>query len=160
MTQWNSAQQAEQFVEAYADPILRLCLTYSLTREDAQDICQDIFLALLEDGRQFEDGEHEKAFILRCTINACKDLLKSARRRRTGPLEAAETLPAPEREDTGLGEAIRSLPRHYGAAVYLVYYEGYSLDEVAQICGCTPAAARKRLSRARKLLAKRLEVAL
>lgn len=56
MTEWNSAQQAGRFVEAYADPILRLCLTYSLTREDAQDICQDIFLTLLEENRQFRDG--------------------------------------------------------------------------------------------------------
>ena len=70
MTEWNSAQQAGRFVEAYADPILRLCLTYSLTREDAQDICQDIFLTLLEENRQFTDGEHEKAFVLRCAVNA------------------------------------------------------------------------------------------
>ena len=160
MTEWNSAQQAGRFVEAYADPILRLCLTYSLTREDAQDICQDIFLMLLEENRQFEDGEHEKAFVLRCAINACKDLLKSAGRRRTVPMDQAELLPAPEREDSGLPEAIRALPRHYGTVLYLFYYEGYSLDEIAKLCGCTPAAARKRLSRARKLLARRLEAAL
>lgn len=160
MTEWNSAQQAGRFVEAYADAILRLCLTYSLTREDAQDICQDIFLMLLEDDRQFEDGEHEKAFVLRCAINACKDILKSAGRRRTVPMDQAELLPAPEREDSPLPEAIRSLPKHYGATLYLFYYEGYSLDEIAKLCGCTPAAARKRLSRARKLLARRLEVAL
>ena len=160
MTEWNSAQQAGRFVEAYADPILRLCLTYSLTREDAQDICQDIFLKLLEDNRQFADREHEKAFVLRCTVNACKDLLKSAGRRRTVPMEQAELVPAPVGEDGGLLDLIRDLPRHYGAAVYLFYYEGYSLDEIAGLCGCTPAAARKRLSRARKLLAKRLEVAL
>lgn len=160
MTEWNSPQQAGRFVEAYADPILRLCLTYSLTREDAQDICQDIFLGLLEDNRQFEDGEHEKAFVLRCAINACKDLLRSAGRRRTVPMDQAERLPAPEREDNPLPEAIRALPRHYGAALYLFYYEGYSLDEIAKLCGCTPAAARKRLSRARKLLAEKLEVAL
>ena len=150
MTEWNSAQQAGRFVEAYADVILRLCLTYSLTREDAQDICQNIFLTLLEDGRQFADEEHERAFVLRCTINACKDLLKSAGRRRNVPIEEAERLPAPEREDSSLPEAIRSLPKHYG---------GCSLDEIARLCGCTSAAARKRLSRARKLLAKRLEVA-
>lgn len=161
MTRWNSPQQAGRFVEAYADPILRLCLTYSLAREDAQDICQDIFLTLLEDNRQFEDEAHEKAFVLRCTINACKDLLKSARRRRTVPIEQAELVPAPEREeDSGLIDQIRALPRHYGAAVYLFYYEGYSLDEIAGLCGCTPAAARKRLSRARKLLAKGLEAVL
>lgn len=158
MTEWNSAQQAGRFVEAYADPILRLCLTYSLSWEDAQDICQDIFLTLLEENRQFQDGEHEKAFVLRCAVNACKDLLKSAGRRRTVPIEQAELLPAPEREDSGLTELIRALPKHYGAAVYLFYYEGYSLDEIAGLCGCTPAAARKRLSRARKLL--KLEVAL
>ena len=146
-------------MEAYADAILRLCLTYSLTREDAQDICQNIFLTLLEDGRQFADEEHERAFVLRCTINACKDLLKSAGRRRTVPMDQAELVPAPEREDSPLPDAIRALPRHYGAALYLFYYEGYSLDEIARLCACTPAAARKRLSRARKLLAKGLEVA-
>ncbi len=159
MTEWNSAQQAGRFVEAYADAVLRLCLTYSLTREDAQDICQDIFLSLLEDNRQFEDGEHEKAFVLRCAINACKDLLKSAGRRRTVPMDQAELVPAPEREDSPLPDAIRALPKHYGAVIYLFYYEGYSLDEIARLCACTPAAARKRLSRARKLLAKGLEVA-
>ena len=148
MTQWNSPGQAERFVSTYADPILRLSLTYSLTREDAQDICQDIFLKLLEEGREFQDLEHEKAFVLRAAINRCKDLLKSARRRRNVPMEEAEELL----------ERIRALPEHYGAALYLFYYEGYSLDEVAKLCGCSPAAARKRLSRSRKLLAKELEV--
>ena len=158
MEEWSSPDQAERFVADYADPILRICLTYSLTREDAQDICQDIFLKLLEGGRQFRDREHEKAFVLRVAINACKDLLKSARRRNV-PLEEAERIPAPPAENSGLLEAIRALPRHYGTALYLFYYEGYSLDEVAKLCDCTPATARMRLSRGRKRLAKELEVA-
>ena len=159
MEEWNSPGQAERFVADYADPILHICLSYSLTREDAQDICQDIFLKLLEGRRQFRDGEHEKAFILRAAVNACKDQLKSARHRRVVPILEAEAVPArPEEEAGGLLEAFRALPRHYGAAVYLFYYEGYSLDEVASLCGCTPACARKRLSRGRKLLAKQLEV--
>ena len=157
--QWNTPAEAQRFVTDYADPILRLCMTYSLTREDAQDICQDIFLKLLEGRRQFRDGEHEKAFILRAAVNACKDQLKSARHRRVVPILEAEAVPARlEEEAGGLLEAVRALPRHYGAAVYLFYYEGYSLDEVASLCGCTPACARKRLSRGRKLLAKQLEV--
>ena len=159
MEEWNSPGQAERFVADYADPILHICLSYSLTREDAQDICQDIFLKLLEGRRQFRDGEHEKAFILRAAVNACKDQLKSARRRRVVPILEAEAVPArPEEDAGGLLEAVRALPRHYGAAVDLFYYEGYSLDEVASLCGCTPACARKRLSRGRKLLAKQLEV--
>lgn len=158
MTEWSSPDQALRFVETYADPILRLCLTYSLTQEDAQDICQDIFLKLLEGRRQFRDPEHEKAFILRSAVNACKDLLKRPGRRRTCPLEEVGVLPAPGADESGLLDAVRALPEHYGAAIYLFYYEGYSLEEVARICGCTVVTARKRLSRARKRLAKQLEV--
>lgn len=156
--EWNSPAEAQRFVSDYANPILRLCATYSLTREDAQDICQEIFLKLLEQKKTFEDREHEKAYILKMAINACKNLLKSAGRRRVVPMDEAERVPAPEQDNHELMDLIRALPEHYGATVYLFYYEGYSLDEIAKLCSCTPAAARKRLSRSRKLLAKELEV--
>lgn len=160
MIVWNTPQQAEHFVAVYSDPILRLCLSYSLSREDAQDICQDIFLKLLERKQQFEDENHERAFILRMAINACKNLLKSAGRRRVVPMDHAQQIPAPDHEVDELIELIRSLPQHYGVVVYLFYYEGYSLDEIAKLCGCTPAAARKRLSRSRNLLRKELQLVL
>lgn len=156
--QWNTPAEAQRFVTDYADPILRLCMTYSLTREDAQDICQEIFLKLLEQEKEFTDREHEKAYIIKMAINACKNLLKSAGRCRVVPMDQAERVPAPEGECSELIQLIRALPEHYGAVVYLFYYEGYSLDEIAKLCSCTPAAARKRLSRSRKLLAKKLEV--
>lgn len=156
--QWNTPAEAQRFVTDYADPILRLCMTYSLTREDAQDICQEIFLKLLEQEKEFTDREHEKAYIIKMAINACKNLLKSAGKRRVVPMDQAEQVPAPEGECSELIQLIRTLPEHYGAVVYLFYYEGYSLDEIAKLCSCTPAAARKRLSRSRKLLAKKLEV--
>lgn len=156
--QWNTPAEAQRFVTDYADPILRLCMTYSLTREDAQDICQEIFLKLLEQEKEFTDREHEKAYIIKMAVNACKNLLKSAGRRRVVPMDQAERVPAPEGECSELIQLIRALPEHYGAVVYLFYYEGYSLDEIAKLCSCTPAAARKRRSRSRKLLAKKLEV--
>lgn len=156
--QWNTPAEAQRFVTDYADPILRLCMTYSLTREDAQDICQEIFLKLLEQEKEFTDREHEKAYIIKMAVNACKNLLKSAGRRRVVPMDQAERVPAPEGECSELIQLIRALPEHYGAVVYLFYYEGYSLDEIAKLCSCTPAAARKRLSRSRKLLAKKLGV--
>ena len=54
MTEWSQPDQAERFVREYADPILRVCAAYSLGRSDAQDICQDIFLTLLEETRTFD----------------------------------------------------------------------------------------------------------
>ena len=156
--QWNTPEADQQFVSSYADSILRLCMTYSLNREDAQDICQEIFLKLLEQEKSFTDQQHERAYIFKMAVNACKTLLKSAGRRRVVPMDQAEWVPAPERGDNQLMEFIRALPEHYGAVVYLFYYEGYSLDEIAKLCSCTPAAARKRQSRSRKLLAEKLGV--
>ena len=126
MIEWNAPQQAERFVTVYADPILRLCLSYSLSREDAQDICQDVFLKLLERKQQFENADHERAFILRMAINACKNCLKCAGRRRVVPMDQAERVAAPEEHSEDLMELIRALPEHYGAVVYLFYYEAVS----------------------------------
>lgn len=75
-------------------------------------------------------------------------------------MDQAERVAAPEEHSEDLMELIRALPEHYGAVVYLFYYEGYSLDEIAKLCSCTPATARKRLSRSRNLLRKELQLVL
>ena len=128
-------------------------------RADAQDICQDIFLTLLEREQAFQGPEHERAFILRCAINACKDLLKSSRLRRTAPLEEAERVAAPASGEVHeVWQAVERLPARERILVYLFYCEGYGLEEAAGMCGCSYAAARQRLSRDRKRLRSELEV--
>ena len=122
MTEWSRPDQAERFIREYADPILRVCAAYSLGRADAQDICQDIFLTLLEGERAFQSPEHERAFILRCAINASKDLLKSSHVRRTAPLEEAERVAAPgPGELHEVWQAVERLParEHPGLSVLL-----------------------------------------
>ena len=142
MTEWSQPDQAERFVREYADPILRVCAAYSL-----------------EETRTFDTPDHERAFILRCAINACKDILKSSRFRRTAPLEEAERVAAPAPgEEHQVWQAVADLPAKERILVYLFYCEGYSLEEAARMCGCSYAAARQRLSRARKRLRTELEV--
>ena len=75
-------QQAERLANTYADAILRLSYAYLKNTQDAQDVCQTVFVRLLTEPREFESGEHERAYILRMAANACKDLLKSPWRRR------------------------------------------------------------------------------
>lgn len=159
MINWSSPDQAEYFVKTYADLILRLCHTHSLSREDAQDVSQNIFLKLLQGSRCFADQEHEKAFVIRAALNECKDLLKCGWRRHIAPLEAASNAPAPDSPAyDDILDAVRALPAKYRDTVFLYYYEGYNLDETARLTGCLPATARQRLSRARKLLKQDLEV--
>lgn len=77
-----SREEAERLVQTYSDLILRLSFTYLKNTEDAKDICQTVFLRLLEKPREFQSPEHERAWIIRTSVNVCKDQLKSSWRRR------------------------------------------------------------------------------
>ena len=159
MLVWKDASDAVAFVQRYAQMILRLCFTYSLGRADAEDVCQNVFLKLLQCDRRFADEGETRAFIIRMTINECKDALKSGWRRRTVPLDEliereAPGLPA---QDSDVLAAVQRLPLKYREAVYLYYYEGYNTEEIAALAGVKPAAVRQRLARAREKLRKELE---
>ena len=159
MPVWKDAADATQFVRQYSNMILRICFTYSLGRADAQDICQNVFLKLLQSDRRFDSEGETRAFIIRITINECKDVLKSGWRRRSVPLDELierETPFLPE-ENTGLLSAVQRLPVKYREAVYLYYYEGYNAEEIAAMVRAKPAAVRQRLARAREKLRKELE---
>lgn len=87
-------EQAERLVNTYSDLILRLSYTYLHSAQDAEDICQTVFLKCLTSGQVFESRDHEKAWIIRTAVNACKDLLRSAHRQRTVGLELVAEPPA------------------------------------------------------------------
>ena len=159
MPVWKDASDAAAFVRRYSGMILRLCFTYSLGRADAQDICQNVFLKLLQSDRSFDSEGETRAFIIRMTVNECKDVLKSGWRRRSVPLDELIEREAPflTAEDTGVLAAVQRLPVRYREAVYLYYYEGYNAEEIAAMVGAKPAAVRQRLARAREKLRKELE---
>ena len=151
MPVWKDASDAAAFVQRYSGMILRLCFTYSLGRADAQDICQNVFLKLLQSDRRFDSEGDTRAFIIRVTINECKDVLKSGWRRRSVPLDELieREVPFLPSEDTGVLAAVQRLPVRC-EAVYLYDYEGYNAEEIAAMVGAKPAAVRQRLTRARE----------
>ena len=159
MPVWKDASDAAAFVRRYSGMILRLCFTYSLGRADAQDICKNVFLKLLQSDRRFDSEGETRAFIIRITINECKDVLKSGWRRRSVPLDELieREVPFLPEENTGVLAAVQRLPIKYREAVYLYYYEGYNAEEIAAMVGAKPAAVRQRLARAREKLRKELE---
>ena len=101
-----SREEAERLVQTYSDLILRLSFTYLKNTEDAKDICQTVFLRLLEKPREFQSPEHERAWIIRTSVNVCKDQLKSSWRRTTVDLSAALDARAPEAEEGSLWAAV------------------------------------------------------
>ena len=150
------AAEAERLVNAYSDLILRLSYTYLKSTQDGEDIVQTVLLKLLTGDRAFDSPEHEKAWVIRAAVNACKDELR-AYRRRAAPLEDAEQAPAPEPPRSDVLDAVMDLPEKYRTAIYLFYYEGYSIDEITALTGRSGAAVSAHLSRGRKKLKTMLE---
>ena len=152
MIQQLDRAEAERLVNTYSDLILRLSYTYLKNTQDAEDICQTVFLKLLTSGQTFDSPAHEKAWIIRATANACKDTMRNAFRRRTVALEAVAETPAPMAPENDVLEAVMALPENYREAVYLYYYEGYSVREIAGLLGRSEAAVTAHLSRGRHKL--------
>ena len=145
-------EQAVRLVRLYADLILRISFSYLKQTYDAEDICQTVFLKFLTTEPQFESPQHEKAWIIRTTINACKDHLKRAFFHRTAPLEEAASVAAPQVPDSEVLDALKELPENYRISLYLFYYEDYSADEIAKILGKSRNTVEQYLSRGRRKL--------
>lgn len=157
--------EANRLVETYADTILRVSYTYLHSTQDAEDICQDVLLKALNRAERFESAEHERAWIIRVTINAAKDLLRRQSRRATVALDDIAEPVAPtratERELAARSESVlervMALPLEYREAIYLHYYEGYSIKQIAAIVHASESAVATRLSRGRSKLRPALE---
>ena len=135
--------------EEYSEDVFRLALSYLHNRHDAEDVCQSVFMKLL-DYRKSIEREKEKSWLLTCAANACKDHLKSFWKRNTVELEEAIVLSS--ETDQELWEAVNSLAPKYRVVVHLYYYEGYSQDEIADILKISRTAVQTRMSRARNHL--------
>lgn len=143
--------------ETYADAILRLSYTYLRNTDDAQDICQTVFVKLLAEPKVFDSSEHERGYILRMTANACKDLLKNPWRKRTCSLDSCMEIPAPKGSDGSVLQALNQLPKRYRTVLYLFYYEGYQASEIGRILRIPTATVHTRLARGRTKLKPILE---
>lgn len=148
-----SEEEASRAIERYSDTVRRLCMIHLKNYADTEDIFQAVFLKYVLSSVSFESEEHEKAWIIRVTINACKDLLKSFFRSRTVSLEQVLDQPAPlAPEHREVLEAVLALPPKYKDVVYLHYYEGYTAPEIGRILGKNVNSVYTLLTRARQLL--------
>ena len=139
--------------EAYANDVYRLALSWLHSTHDAEDILQNVFLKLVDKDITMFPGK-EKAWLLRCTANACKNHLRSFWQRNTQALD--NNIELPSNEERTLWEAVGRLKPIYRAVIHLYYYEGYRQDEIAQILGISHTAVQTRMQRARESLKKEL----
>lgn len=148
-------EKAEQIIRQHADMIYRIALQNLKNPVDAQDIFQEVCLSLLTKNAPLFDDVHIKHWLIRVTINKCRNLRKSVWNTRTEPLNP--DFSTAKEEDLSALELIFSLPINYRNVVYLYYFEQYTVPEIAQILGKSKNTVNSQLQRARKKLRKILE---
>lgn len=140
--------QLSELFARYGDDIYRFAYSFTRHAADAEDVCQSVFCRLAEGRTELEPGK-EKAWLLACAANACKNRFRFLKRWQSLPLEAADV---PGGNGGEVLEAVLSLPEKYRAPVHLYYYEGYSQGEIADILGLRLTAVQTRMQRARAML--------
>lgn len=152
-----SEQETVKAIERYSDTVRRLCVIHLKNDADTEDIFQTVFLKYVLSSVSFESEEHEKAWFIRVTINACKDLLKSFFHRHTISLDDVTERPAelpPDYRD--VWEAVISLPEKYRDVVYLHYYEGCTAPQISRILGKNVHTIYTLLTRSKQMLREKL----
>lgn len=142
--------EPEAAVRRYADTVYRLAYARTGSREDAEDVFQEVFLRYVRKKPTFKDEEHRKAWLIRVTVNCAKSLRGSFWNRRTEGLN--ENLVFDSVKDYDLYYELMRLKPQEREVIHLFYYEDMTSKQIAQALGVTEAAVRTRLTRARKTL--------
>ncbi|MDR1159398.1 MAG: sigma-70 family RNA polymerase sigma factor [Syntrophomonadaceae bacterium] len=148
-----SEAEANRALELYADTVRRICFIHLKNYADAEDVFQEVFMKYLLRDLQFESDAHEKAWLIRVAVNACKDMIKNFFRKKVTSFDelTAEPFYLQEQEAEVLS-AVLTLSEKYRDVIYLHYYEGYSAIEIAKTLGKNENTIYTWLSRARKRL--------
>lgn len=148
-----SEHQVNQAIGRYADMVQRICLLHLKNPHDTEDIFQKVFLKYTLYSGTFENSEHEKAWLIRVALNACKDFLRDYYRKNKVSLETlSETPITGQQENRELLEAVLSLPPKMKDAIYLFYFEGYTGPEIGKIMRKSENTVYTLLARARAKL--------
>ncbi len=144
-------------VEQHQNMVYRLALHTLGSPQDADDAVQEVFLRLFRWQKGFDSPEHLRRWLLRVTVNLCKDVLKSPWRKRQVPLEELADPPVFDQpQESALYQAVMALPEQYRTVLDLFYYEELTTAEIGALLNLSRTAVTTRLSRAREALKQQL----
>lgn len=149
-TNMNHNEYIEYILQNYSNMIYRLAMSITKNKFHAEDITQEVFVRLIKNRPTFENREHEKAWLLRVTINCSKKLMYSAWFRHT--VELGENFEFESQEISDVYNVVLKLPEKYREVIHLFYYEDLSLKDISSILKASEGTIKSRLSRAREIL--------
>ncbi len=147
-------KQIGDIYERNVDSIYRLCFSYLKNKDDAFDAMQNTFFRMIQKKKTFVSPEHEKAWLIVCASNICKNVLVHWWRKNVS-IEENDGIGGCQ-EDRELLMVLLNLPEKYRIPIYLHYYEGYNSMEIGKMMGKSDATIRGWLKKGRELLGKEI----
>ena len=147
-------EKMTEIYDKYSNAVYRMAFAYCKNKADAEDIMQEVFIRRFSADIVFENEAKEKSWLLKVTVNKCRDLFRSLRYKyslTSIPLDEAVII-YETKEESDVYNAVMSLPKKYRTVIHLFYYEEYSIKEISDITGDRETAIQTQLYRARKKL--------
>jgi RNA polymerase sigma-70 factor (ECF subfamily) len=150
----NNQIDMNDVLKNYADMIYKLALAHTKNISDSEDVFQEVFFKYLKNKTKFQSKEHQKAWLIRVTINVSNKILSSAWRRRTVPFkDDIEFNP----EENIVYYSIIELPIKYRTVLHLHYYEDMTISDISSVLKIKESTIKSQLLRAKALLKEKLK---
>ncbi len=146
----------EELAKKYNGMISKIAFHFVKNKEDTEDIAQEAYIKWITQKPSFKDAKHEKAWLIRITINLSKNHVNTAWYRKTKSVALCPPVAISISSNSDVLDEVLSLPQKYRIVIYLYYYEGYKSDEIAEILKKNPKTIRTQLARARSILKTKL----
>ena len=145
----------EEIVDKYSDMVYKLAFSKLFSKQDSEDVVQEVFIKYMKNTKKFKNDEHERNWLLRVTINTCKDLLKSSKKKNTAVLK--DDIVFYDKFQIELYDLLKSLKDKEREILQLFYYEDLSIKDISKILKISESNVKVRLNRARNVLRENLE---
>ena len=161
-----TSESFDEVMRLYTPTVYGIAYTRLRNAADAEDAAQDVFVRYFKANITFDNEEHRKAWLIRCTLNRVNSYASSAQfRHRAENLsydEIAENEIPSENTVEELAElsdrkiavlnAVMTLPPKYRSVIHLFYFEDMSTADIGKALGIRESTVRAQLTRARKQL--------
>lgn len=152
-------ESIETVIQRYKGTVYSVALSYVKSRDDADDIFQEVFLIYFRTKPEFNEEEHRKAWLIRTTINCSKRVVDSTYRKRTVPLDEMEedSFEFQTKEENAVYIALQALPEKYRTVLHLFYFEDMSIDMICRALDMKTSTVKVQLMRGRELMREKLK---
>lgn len=154
--------EIDHIIDKYSSSLFKICLGYSNSMEDAQDLLQEVYINVWKGLASFRSESNIKTWLYRITVNTC--LLKLRKKAiKTISLDGMEYSWVPykpaDKNDTESFKILHQLIQDLDSkdkSIILLYLEGLSHQEIAKIVGITPNYVGVKINRIKNNLSNKI----